>query len=136
MAPMKIEPPDRLADDHVTIRPMRSEDAGPYAAAFDDDTDLGRLLGVEHDPDEQTVRQRVEGQAQRAEDGMAVELAIADPATDAFWGSVILHSFCLAEPPSRGRILGHPIRPRPRRWLTCCDARGVMGAWAVWTLRA
>jgi ribosomal-protein-alanine N-acetyltransferase len=93
MASMRIELPDRLADDEVIVRPMRREDAVGYAAAFEDDADLGRLLGVERDPDEERVRQRVEGQAQRAEDGMGVELAIADPATDAFWGSVILHSF-------------------------------------------
>jgi RimJ/RimL family protein N-acetyltransferase len=93
MASMRIELPDRLADDEVTVRPMRGEDAKAYAAAFDDDTDLGRLLGVEQDPDQQAVRQRVDGQAQRAADGKGVELAIADPATDAFWGSVILHSF-------------------------------------------
>jgi len=47
---------------------------------------LGRLLGVEQDPDQQAVRQRVDGQAQRAEDGKGVELAIADPVTDVFWG--------------------------------------------------
>jgi len=53
----------------MKIRPMRSEDAAAYAAAFQDDPDLGRLLGVEQDPDERTVRKRVEGQDQRAEDG-------------------------------------------------------------------
>lgn len=82
---MRIELPDRLADGRVMVRPMRREDAAAYAAAFHDDRNLGRLLGVERDPDEQAVRQRVEGQAQRAEDGKGVELAIADPATDGFW---------------------------------------------------
>ncbi|MGZ4392983.1 MAG: GNAT family N-acetyltransferase [Gaiellaceae bacterium] len=91
---MRIELPDRLADDEVAVRPLRREDAGAYAAAFEDDADLGRRLGGRAGiPDEETVRQRVEGQAQRAEDGNGVELAIADPATDEFWGSVILHSF-------------------------------------------
>jgi ribosomal-protein-alanine N-acetyltransferase len=93
MASMKIELPDQLADDRVTVRPMRSDDAAAYAAAFNDDPDLGRLLGVEQDPDEETVRKQVEGQAQRAADGKGVELAISDPATDAFWGSVLLHRF-------------------------------------------
>jgi ribosomal-protein-alanine N-acetyltransferase len=93
MPSMRIELPDRLADGELTVRPMRREDAGAYAAAFEDDADLGRLLGVERDPDEETVRQRVERQAQRAQDGKGAELAIADPATDEFWGSVILHSF-------------------------------------------
>lgn len=93
MTNVKIELPVRRGDDHVAIRPMSPDDAAAYAAAFQEDADLGRLLGVERDPDEQSVRERVRGQAQRAEEGGAVELAIADPTTDAFWGSVILHSF-------------------------------------------
>lgn len=93
MARVMIELPDRLADDLVSLRPMLPSDAAAYAAAFRDDPDLGRLLGVDQDPDEQTVRERVSRQAQRADEGKGVELAIADPANDAFWGSVILHTF-------------------------------------------
>jgi ribosomal-protein-serine acetyltransferase len=48
---------------------------------------------VERDPDERTVFERVRGQAERAQEGKAVELAIADPVSDALSGSLILHSF-------------------------------------------
>jgi len=90
---MRIELPDRLADAPVALRPMRPEDAAPYAAAFRDDPDLGALLGAEDDPDEESVRERARGQRERAEQGRGAVLAIADPATDAFWGAVTLHSF-------------------------------------------
>jgi RimJ/RimL family protein N-acetyltransferase len=90
---VRIDPPDRLADAAVALRPMRLDDAAPSAAAFGADPELGVLLGFEQDPDEESVRSRVQGQAQRADEGKSLDLAIADPATDAFWGSVILHSF-------------------------------------------
>jgi RimJ/RimL family protein N-acetyltransferase len=90
---MRIDPPDRLANTRVVLRPLRLDDAAAYAAAFGADPELGALLGTEQDPDEESVRSRVEGQGRRAEEGKSVELAIAEPATDAFWGSVILHSF-------------------------------------------
>jgi RimJ/RimL family protein N-acetyltransferase len=92
MAAMKINLPGRLSSDRVSLRPMVPGDAAPYAAAFREDPDLGRLLGVEQDPDEQTVRERIEAQAQPAEDRAFLQFAIADPVTDAFWGEVIVHS--------------------------------------------
>jgi RimJ/RimL family protein N-acetyltransferase len=93
MISVRIELPDRRSDDRVALRPVRSDDAPAYVAAFRDDPDLGRLLGLEVDPDEDQVRARVAGQAERAAEGRGVELAIADSVSDAFQGSVILHSF-------------------------------------------
>jgi RimJ/RimL family protein N-acetyltransferase len=90
---MRIELPQRLTDGQVVLRPMRVEDAGPYANGFALDPDLGRMLGSETDPDETSVRDRIEGQARSAGDGKFVQLAIADPASDTFWGAVLLHSF-------------------------------------------
>lgn len=109
---MKISLPERLEDGHVALRPMRAEDAAPYAAAFGDDPDLGRLLGVEEDPDEATVRGRIEAQAQRTEDAKFVQLAIADPATDEFWGEVLVHS--LDDRHRRGEV-GFWVVPGQRR---------------------
>ena len=68
MAAMKINLPDRLSDDRVCLRPMVASDAAAYAAAFRDDPDLGRLLGVEQDPDEQTVRERIEAEDSAGDD--------------------------------------------------------------------
>lgn len=112
MAAMKITLPSRLSDDRVSLRPMVPTDAKPYAAAFGEDPDLGRLLGVEQDPDEQAVRERIETEAQPVEDRVFFTLAIADPVTDAFWGEVIVHS--LHERHRRGE-LGFWVIPRQRQ---------------------
>jgi RimJ/RimL family protein N-acetyltransferase len=79
-----VELPERLEGDGLVLRRLRAGDAAAYAAAFRDDPDLGRLLGVDEDPDEKSLRKR----ARRTR-----ELAIGDPQTDAFWGTVLLHSF-------------------------------------------
>jgi RimJ/RimL family protein N-acetyltransferase len=93
MIAVRIELPSPLSDGVVVVRPMMAEDASPYAACFRDDRDLGRFLGLETDPDEQTLRDRIDGQSSQLEDGRFVELTIADPDSNAFWGSVLLHSF-------------------------------------------
>jgi RimJ/RimL family protein N-acetyltransferase len=80
----EIELPERLDGGDVVLRRLRADDSPAYAAAFRDDPELGRLLGVDEDPDEQAALERV---------GRADELAIADPESDAFWGTVLLHSF-------------------------------------------
>lgn len=89
---MKLTVPERLEDGAVALRRMRPQDADPYATAFLDDPDLGRLLGVEADPDESSVRQRIESANLDADDIKFIQLAIADPVTDAFWGEMIVHS--------------------------------------------
>lgn len=89
---MKVSIPTRLTDGRIALRPLAAGDAAAYAAAFRDDPDLGRLLGFESDPDEATVRARIEAQRERGEDVAFFRLAIADAATDSFWGEVIVHS--------------------------------------------
>jgi RimJ/RimL family protein N-acetyltransferase len=79
-----IELPQRLSEGGVVLRRLREDDAAAYAGAFRDDAELGRLLGTDEDPDEKSVRERL---------GRTSELAVADPETDAFWGTVILHSY-------------------------------------------
>jgi RimJ/RimL family protein N-acetyltransferase len=90
---MKIELPEALTGDGVVLRRLRADDAGAYVAAFRADPDLARLLGMEEDPAEAAVRDRAERLVERAAEGTVVELAVSDPADDAFLGSMILHSF-------------------------------------------
>ena len=90
---MRIDLAGPLSDGQVSLRPLRPEDVPAYAAAHRDDPDLGRLLGAEHDPSEPAVRERIGRQRERAAEGRSIELAIADPLTDAFWGALVLHSF-------------------------------------------
>jgi hypothetical protein len=49
---MRIEIPERLSDEAVLLRPLRTDDARPYAAAFRADPELGWLAGYEDGPDE------------------------------------------------------------------------------------
>lgn len=75
------------------LRAMRASDAPAYAQAFREDSELGRLLGVEQDPSEADVIGRIEGSAARAEEGRGVELAVCTVEDDALHGGLVLHSF-------------------------------------------
>jgi RimJ/RimL family protein N-acetyltransferase len=99
---MRIELPARLEGDGVALRPLRTDDAAPYAAAFREDPDLGRMLGLETDPDEAAAAVRIEASTASAAEGRSVQLAIVDPATDTFWGEVLIHS--ISEPSRRGEV--------------------------------
>ncbi|HEX5923055.1 MAG TPA: GNAT family protein [Baekduia sp.] len=123
---MKIELPSDLSGDGFVLRPLTVGDAASYAAAFTDDPELGRLLGIEQDPNEQSIRERASRYRDRAEEGKGVEFAIADPRTDEFLGSVILHSFDWQHrrcevgfwlaPAARGRRLGADAVARTLSW--------------------
>jgi RimJ/RimL family protein N-acetyltransferase len=84
MPRMKVDLPETLAGEGVVLRRLREDDAPAYVAAFRDDPELGRLLGMEHDPEEARVRER-------AAEGGGAALAVAGPG-DAFAGMVMLHS--------------------------------------------
>jgi ribosomal-protein-alanine N-acetyltransferase len=112
MRPVRIDMPETLSGDGVALRRVRPDDAPAYVAAFRDDPELGRLLGMEQDPDEASVRERAERLPALAAEGKVVELAIGEP----FAGTVSLHSidehhrraeigFWLV-PGARGRGLG------------------------------
>ncbi len=91
-ARVRIEIPERLSDGVVALRPLRDADVGAYAAAFAADPELGRLIGVETDPDEAAIRARV-GDTSGSDAGRHATLAIADAAADAFLGCLTLHTF-------------------------------------------
>jgi RimJ/RimL family protein N-acetyltransferase len=93
MRSVEIELPVRLTDGAVALRRPRDEDAAPQAAGFREDTDLGRLLGIERDPDEAAIIERLRQGAQRARDGAGASLTIADAESDAYLGSLVMHSF-------------------------------------------
>jgi hypothetical protein len=90
---VQIVPPDRLTGEAVVLRTMRASDAPAYAQAFREDSELGRLLGVEQDPSEADVIGRIESATASAEEGSRVEFAICTAEDDALHGAVVLHSF-------------------------------------------
>jgi [ribosomal protein S5]-alanine N-acetyltransferase len=119
--------PDALTGRDVCLRPLVSADAADYANAFAQDPEIGRLLGIEQDPNEQTVLDTVASQGQFAADGEGVELAIADPVTGQLWGSLRVHQlrwhhrrgeigFWLI-PSQRGRGVGGSVASLTLSWL-------------------
>jgi [ribosomal protein S5]-alanine N-acetyltransferase len=128
---MRLELAQPLTDGRVTLRWMRTEDAAPCVGAFRDDPDLGRLIGVERDPDEASIRERIAHQGESAADGRGIQLAIADPASDAFWGSMILHSF---DWHSRRAEIGFWLVPAVRGRGVASAAVALAVSWAFETL--
>jgi RimJ/RimL family protein N-acetyltransferase len=90
---MRIELPESLTDGDVVLRRLRADDAAAYVAAFSADPELGRLLGMEEDPGEASVRERVGRLPDLAAEGKLVELAVSEQGHDGFLGSMMLHSF-------------------------------------------
>jgi RimJ/RimL family protein N-acetyltransferase len=112
-----IEPPARLQDGPVALRPPEDRDAPGFVRAFADDPGLGARIGVEEDPaDEALVRARFASVRERAAAGRGLELAIASAPDDRFLGSLLFHTFAWRDrrcevgywlvPQARGRGLG------------------------------
>jgi RimJ/RimL family protein N-acetyltransferase len=78
-----IELPDTLTGDGFVLRRLRAEDAPAFAAAFREDPELGRMLGIERDPDEDGVREQA---AQGRRGALAIDAG-------GFAGQVMLHSY-------------------------------------------
>jgi RimJ/RimL family protein N-acetyltransferase len=103
--------PDRLADVSVRLRPLNERDAAAYAAAHSADPDLGRLRGMESDPDEAWARDQAARSREAAEKGEWIELAICDACSDEFLGAVLLLNITR----ELGRCeLGYWLTPRAR----------------------
>lgn len=80
----------QLTDGFVRLRLLTQADATPYARAFSEDPDLGRLLGFDTDPTLAELGVSLGGVAERAHRGQAVEFAIVGIADARFLGSVLL----------------------------------------------
>ena len=103
--------PDGLGNALVRLRPLQERDVAAYAAAYRQDPDLGRLQGHESDPDEEWARENIARSLEAAKSGEWAELAVCDPATDEFIGSLML----LRVDQERGRCeLGYWLIPQAR----------------------
>jgi RimJ/RimL family protein N-acetyltransferase len=89
---VQLPPPPTLTDGVVALRPLEERDAEPFASAFRDDPHLAGAIGVEEEPTEELLRERFAADAHTPPAG-AIQLAVADATTDAFLGTVILHSY-------------------------------------------
>lgn len=77
----------------MTVRRLQEADVERYVAAFRDDRELANLLGYEHDPDPQQILDRwVNGTWVDPPELRSWEFAIADAGSDAFLGTILLHT--------------------------------------------
>jgi RimJ/RimL family protein N-acetyltransferase len=110
MAP--IPAPVGLANGRVALRRLAERDVTPFVAAFDADPELARLIGVDDDPTAGSVRARIAASEERRRAGEILELALADPQSDALLGSLWLHSYSARH---RRIEVGFWVAPEARR---------------------
>jgi ribosomal-protein-alanine N-acetyltransferase len=82
-----VDPPAELADGDLRLRILRPDDAPAFAAAFAEDPELGILVGLEQDPDEASVRSRLEHPDERP----GFELVVTAGGSDDLRGVVTVH---------------------------------------------
>src|SRR4051812_39978905 len=107
-----IPVPIGLADDRVSLRRLAERDVPAFVAAFDSDPELARLVGIDDDPTAGSVRARIAASEDRRRAGEILDLALADPESDALLGSLWLHSFSARH---RRVEVGFWIAPEARR---------------------
>ena len=78
--------------DGVALRRLRARDAGPFAAAFRDDPELGIVIGADEDPTENGVRRFIARQPGLRARGEFLGLAVTDETKRPFLGHVMLHT--------------------------------------------
>ena len=108
--------PEGLARDGIALRRLRARDAGPFAAAFRDDPELGVLIAAEEDPTEGAVRRFIARQPGLRARGEFLGLAVTDDSRRPFLGHVMLHTVAWRHkraevgywlvPAARGRGIG------------------------------
>jgi RimJ/RimL family protein N-acetyltransferase len=111
----------------IRLRAVEAQDLPAYVAAFRDDPDLGRLLGVEEDPTEETLRARLGREWVDPPELRSNEWAIVDAESDAFLGSILLHS---CDWKNRRAEVGFWIVVGARRRGVLGTALGVLLDWA------
>jgi ribosomal-protein-alanine N-acetyltransferase len=82
-----MDPPAALVDRDLRLRALRADDAPAFAAAFAEDPELGVLVGFEEDPDEASVRARLE----RPDERPGFELVVTAGGSDDLRGVVTVH---------------------------------------------
>jgi RimJ/RimL family protein N-acetyltransferase len=110
VAPIPV--PVGLADERVSLRRLAERDVGVFVAAFEADPELARLVGIDEDPTAGSVRARIAASEDRRRAGEILELALAEPGSDTFFGSLWLHAF---SPRHRRIEVGFWVVPEARR---------------------
>jgi RimJ/RimL family protein N-acetyltransferase len=108
--------PEGLEREGIVLRRLRARDAGPFAAAFREDAQLGVVIGAEEDPTENGVRRFIARQPGLRARGEFLGLAVTDETKRPFFGHVMLHTLAWRHkraeigywliPAARGRGVG------------------------------
>ena len=107
--------PEDLERDGVALRRLRARDAGPFAAAFREDPELGVVIGADEDPTENGVRRFIARQPGLRARGEFLGLAVTDETKRPFLGHVMLHTLAWRHKRARDRLLAGARRARARR---------------------
>jgi RimJ/RimL family protein N-acetyltransferase len=116
----------RLDDGRVVVRAFQEKDVEPYLRAFDEGESLLNLIGYEDVPSRERV-ERWLGDNWAGRPEWAWEFAVADLESDAFLGSIMLHS--LEWNHKRGEI-GFWVEAAARGHGVGSAALGLMLDWA------
>lgn len=81
-----------LDDGVVRLRALAEKDFAAYASAFDEDSNLANLLGLEAEPTESSLEEHAAREWVDPPDLRSYAWVIADAASDAFAGVLMLHS--------------------------------------------
>ncbi len=76
----------------MTVRRLREDDLESYVAAFQDDRELANLLGYEEDAEASHALRGVNASWVDPPELRSWEFAIADAESDAFLGTIMIHS--------------------------------------------
>jgi RimJ/RimL family protein N-acetyltransferase len=123
--------PEGLEREGIALRRLRARDAGPFAAAFREDTQLGVLIGAEEDPTENGVRRFIARQPGLRARGEFLGLAVTDAGRRAFLGHVMLHTFASRH---RRAEVGYWLVPAARGRGVGAVAVSLLVDWAFETL--
>jgi RimJ/RimL family protein N-acetyltransferase len=119
--------PEGLLRDGVALRRLRARDAGPFAAAFRDDPELGVLIGTDEDPTEGGVRRFIARQPGLRARGEFLGLAVTDESRRPFLGHVMLHTLAWRH---RRAEIGYWLVPAARGRGIGTAAVGLLVDWA------
>jgi RimJ/RimL family protein N-acetyltransferase len=83
----------RLTDGRVVVRVLEPKDVGPYLAAFDEGEPLLNLVGYDEVPTREQVERWLGENWVDPPELRQWEFVVADATSDAFVGTIMLHSF-------------------------------------------
>jgi RimJ/RimL family protein N-acetyltransferase len=119
--------PENLEREGVVLRRLRARDAGPFAAAFREDPDLGVMIGADEDPTENGVRRFIARQPGLRARGEFLGMAVTDSSRRPFLGHVMLHTLAWRH---RRAEIGYWLVPSARGHGVGRTAVSLLVGWA------